>query len=155
MKIFNTGIFLFFVSFTIFAQDVDLRNATAVDRAIGESNYYFLSKHPLRDGKSSIDEIKSKMEIELKSSLAKKIISKVKVQNKSKSVQLNINDNNDAKNNSSKEVINFEFNSDIESDLTFTEPKVVFQEDSRNNILLGIIYVAKVQFLEQNFGKIK
>lgn len=146
---------LFLISFSVTAQEFDLRNAAAVEKSIGESNYYFLSKHPLKDGKLSLDEIKGKFEIDLKSSLAKKIISKVKVQNKSKSVQLNINDINDSKNNSSKEVINFEFNSNIESDLTFTEPKVVFQEDFRNGVLLGVIYVDKVQFLEQNFGKIK
>lgn len=156
MKVIVGSILVFFlVSFSVVAQDVDLRNAAAVEKSIGESNYYFLSKNPLKDGKLSLEEIKGKFEIDLKSSLAKKIISKVKVQNKSKSVQLNINDNNDSKNNSSKEVINFEFNSNIESDLTFTEPKVIFQEDFRNGILLGVIYVDKVQFLEQNFGKIK
>lgn len=156
MKVIIGSVLVFFlISSSIVAQDVDLRNATAVEKSIGESNYYFLAKHPLKDGKLTIEEIKGKFEIELKSSLAKKIISKVKVQNKTKSVQLNINDINDSKNNSSKEVINFEFNSNIESDLTLTEPKVVFQEDFRNGVLLGVIYVDKVQFLEQNFGKIK
>lgn len=156
MKVFFGSILVLIVTiFSASAQEIDLRNASAVERAIGESNYYFLSKFPMKDGKSSTEEIKNKIEIELKSSLAKKIISKVKVQNKSKSVQLNINDNNDSKNNSSKEVINFEFNSNIESDLTFTEPKVVFQDDFRNSVILGLIYVDKVQFLEQNFGKIR
>jgi hypothetical protein len=156
MKVFFGSILVLISTiFSVSAQEIDLRNASAVERAIGESNYYFLSKFPMKDGKSSTEEIKNKIEIELKSSLAKKIISKVKVQNKSKSVQLNINDNNDSKNNSSKEVINFEFNSNIESDLTFTEPKVVFQDDFRNSVILGLIYVDKVQFLEQNFGKIR
>jgi hypothetical protein len=155
MKVFFLSSVFFACSFLGYSQDVDLRNSVAVERLIGEDNYYVLTMQPFKVGNSIIEELKSKLEIELKSSLAKKIISKVKVENKSKSVQLNINDNNDAKNNSSKEVINFEFNSNIESDLTFSEAKVIFQEDNRNNVLFGLIYVDKEKFRAQNFGKIK
>jgi hypothetical protein len=104
---------------------------------------------------SSTQDQKSKMEVELKSTLAEKIISKVSIANTSRSVQLNINDSNDAKNNSSKEQINFEFNSNIKSDLTFSEAKIVFQEDNKKFNLIGLIYIDKAKFLEQNFGKIK
>jgi hypothetical protein len=73
MKVIVGSILVFFlVSFSVVAQDVDLRNAAAVEKSIGESNYYFLSKNPLKDGKLSLEEIKGKFEIDLKSSLAKK-----------------------------------------------------------------------------------
>jgi hypothetical protein len=155
MKLLFTGILLLSMCFTGYSQDVDLRDETAVERTMADDNYYVRLMLPFREAKSTIEELKSKLEIELKSSLAKKIISKVKVENRSKSVQLNINDMNDAKNNSSKEEINFEFNSNIESDLTFTEAKIIYQLDNRNNVLFGLIYVDKGKFLEQNFGKIK
>jgi hypothetical protein len=137
------------------SQEVDLRNETEVERIIGEDNYFFRSMLPISDSKFTIEELKKKLEIDLKTSLANKIISNVKVENKSKSVQLNINDNYDSRNNSSKEEINFEFNSNITSDLTFSEAKLVFKEDNKNNLLFGLIYVDKAKFLEQNFGKIK
>ncbi|MFD3407183.1 hypothetical protein SKC37_00815 [Aquirufa sp. HETE-83D] len=155
MKVLLSILLLFSISFVGLCQEVDLRNEMAVERIIGEDNYFFRSMLPIRDGKSSIEEVKRKLEIELRSSLANKIISTVKVENKSKSVQLSINDTNDARNNSTKEEINFEFNSNIKSDLTFSDAKLVFQEDNRNNVLFGLIYVDKAKFLEQNFGKIK
>ncbi len=155
MKVFLTSILLFSISFFGLSQDVDLRNENEVERVIGQENYYVRIIQPTRIVRSTLDDQKSKLEIDLKSSLAKKIISKITVANSSKSVQLNINDANDAKNNSSKEVINFEFNSNIESDLTFSEAKIIFQEDNKNFNLIGLIYVDKAKFLEQNFGKIK
>ncbi len=155
MKVFITGFLLFSISFIGFCQKVDLRDQSEVDLIIGVDNHYSLKMLPFSDGKSSIEEVKKKLEIELKSSLAKKIISKVTVANSSSSVQLKINDTNDATNNSSKEVINFEFNSNIESDLTFSQAEIIYQVDSRNSVLLGLIYVDKAKFLEQNFGKIK
>lgn len=155
MKVFITGFLLFSISFIGLCQKVDLRDQSEVDLIIGVDNHYSLKMLPFSDGKSSIEEVKKKLEIELKSSLAKKIISKVTVANSSSSVQLKINDTNDATNNSSKEVINFEFNSNIESDLTFSQAEIIYQVDSRNSVLLGLIYVDKAKFLEQNFGKIK
>lgn len=153
MKVFLTSILLFSISFFGLSQDVDLRNENEVERVIGQENYYVRIIQPTRIVRSTLDDQKSKLEIDLKSSLAKKIISKITVANSSKSVQLNINDANDAKNNSSKEVINFEFNSNIESDLTFSEAKIIFQEDNKNFNLIGLIYVDKAKFLEQNFGQ--
>lgn len=155
MKLLITGFLLFSISFIGLSQDVDLRNENEVERVIGQENYYVRIIQPTRIVRSSLEDQKSKLEIDLKSSLAKKIISKITVANSSKSVQLNINDANDAKNNSSKEVINFEFNSNIESDLTFSEARIIFQEDNKNFNLIGLIYVDKAKFLEQNFGKIK
>lgn len=156
MKVVLTFLLLFSISFVGLSQEVvDLRDETAVERMIGEENYFFRSMLPFRDGKSTMEEVKRKLEIELKSSLANKIISTVQVENKSKSVQLSINDMNDARNNSTKEEINFEFNSNIKSDLTFSDAKLVFQEDNRNNVLFGLIYVDKAKFLQQNFAKIK
>lgn len=155
MKVFLTCLSFFSISFMGLSQEVDLRNETEVERIIGEDNYFFRSMLPISDSKFTIEELKKKLEIDLKTSLANKIISNVKVENKSKSVQLNINDNYDSRNNSSKEEINFEFNSNITSDLTFSEAKLVFKEDNKNNLLFGLIYVDKAKFLEQNFGKIK
>jgi hypothetical protein len=155
MKAFFTCILVFSISFISLSQKVDLRDQSEVDQIIGVDNHYSLKILPFSVGNSSIEEVKKKLEIELKSSLAKKIISKVSVANSSKSVQLNIKDANDANNNSSKAVINFEFNSNIESDLTFSEAEIIYQVDYRNSVLLGLIYVDKAKFLEQNFGKIK
>lgn len=156
MKVLLTFLLLFSISFVGLSQVVvDLRDETAVERIIGDENYFFRSMLPFGGGKSTLEEVKRKLEIELKSSLANKIISTVQVENKSKSVQLSINDMNDARNNSTKEEINFEFNSNIKSDLTFSDAKLVFQEDNRNNVLFGLIYVDKAKFLQQNFAKIK
>ena len=155
MKAFFTSILVFSMSFIGLSQEVDLRNENELERVIGQENYYVRIIQPIRIVRSTLEDQKSKLEIELKSSLAKKIISKITVANSSKSVQLNISDANDSKNNSSKEVINFEFNSNIESDLTFSEAKIIFQEDNKNFNLIGLIYVDKAKFLEQNFGKIK
>lgn len=156
MKVLLTFLLLFSISFVGLSQVVvDLRDETAVERIIGDENYFFRAMLPFGGGKSTLEEVKRKLEIELKSSLANKIISTVQVENKSKSVQLSINDMNDARNNSTKEEINFEFNSNIKSDLTFSDAKLVFQEDNRNNVLFGLIYVDKAKFLQQNFAKIK
>ena len=155
MKLIITGIFVFLIPFIGFSQDVDLRNETEVDAVIGQDNYYVRIIQPMKIVNSSTQDQKSKMEVELKSTLAEKIISKVSIANTSRSVQLNINDSNDAKNNSSKEQIKFEFNSNIKSDLTFSEAKIVFQEDNKKFNLIGLIYIDKAKFLEQNFGKIK
>jgi hypothetical protein len=155
MKLIITGILVFLIPFIGFSQDVDLRNETEVDAVIGQDNYYVRIIQPMKIVNSSTQDQKNKMEVELKSTLAEKIISKVSIANTSRSVQLNINDSNDAKNNSSKEQINFEFNSNIKSDLTFSEAKIVFQEDNKKFNLIGLIYIDKAKFLEQNFGKIK
>ena len=155
MKLIITGILVFLIPFIGFSQDVDLRNETEVDAVIGQDNYYVRIIQPMKIVNSSTQDQKNKMEVELKSTLAEKIISKVSIANTSRSVQLNINDSNDAKNNSSKEQIKFEFNSNIKSDLTFSEAKIVFQEDNKKFNLIGLIYIDKAKFLEQNFGKIK
>jgi hypothetical protein len=140
---------------TVYCQGVDLQKEADVNMAFGATNYIYLGKYSLNGNKLTRDEIQSRFEIELKTSLAKKIISNVKVENKSKSVQLNISDNLDSRKNSIKEVINFEFNSNIESEITFREPKIILQEDAEKNILYGLIYIDKVEFLEQNFARIK
>jgi hypothetical protein len=140
---------------TVYGQDIDLRNAGDVAKTFGPSNYFFLGKYPTNVAKLKFDEIKSRAEIDLKTSLVKKIISNVKVENKSKSIQLNVIDNNDKKKSSIKEVINFEFSSNIESELTLKEPKIIFQDDGESKSLYGLIYIDKKEFLEQNFGRIK
>jgi len=140
---------------TVYSQDIDLRNEEAVYTAYGPSNYFFLGKYPLNVSKLKIDDIRSRAEIDLKTSLVKKIISNVKVENKSKSIQLNINDNNDKNKSSIKEIINFEFNSNIESELTLREPKIIFKEYSESKYLYGLIYIDKKEFLEQNFARLK
>ena len=140
---------------TVYSQGVDLQKEAEVNKAFGATNYIYLGKYSLNGNTLTREEIISRFEIELKTSLAKKIISNVKVENKSKSVQLNISDNLDSKKNSVKEVINFEFNSNIESEITFREPKTIFQEDAVKKVLYGLIYIDKAEFLEQNFGRIK
>ena len=72
MKLLFTGILVLSMCFTGYSQDVDLRDETAVERTIAEDNYYVRLMLPFREGKSTIEELKRKLEIELKSSLAKK-----------------------------------------------------------------------------------
>ena len=97
------------ISLPGYGQTIDLRNEDEVKAAYGASNYIYLGKCNLNNPSLTREEIISRFEIELKTSLAKKIISNVKVENKSKSVQLNITDNLNSKNNSVKEEIKFEF----------------------------------------------
>ena len=142
------------ISLPGYGQTIDLRNEDEVKAAYGASNYIYLGKCNLNNPSLTREEIISRFEIELKTSLAKKIISNVKVENRSKSVQLNITDNLNSKNNSVKEEIKFEFYTNIESEITFREPKTIFKEDAVKKVLYGLIYIDKVDFLEQNFGRI-
>ncbi|MEB3149923.1 MAG: hypothetical protein VKL60_12975 [Sphaerospermopsis sp.] len=155
MKLYKI-IFILSVVISIqgFGQTIDLRNEDEVNAAYGASNYIYWGKCSLNNPSLTREEIISRFEIELKTSLAKKIISNVKVENKSKSVQLNITDNLNSKNNSVKEEIKFEFYTNIESEITFREPKTIFKEDAVKKVLYGLIYIDKVDFLEQNFGRI-
>lgn len=155
MKLYKI-IFILLVVISIpgYGQTIDLRSEDEVKAAYGASNYIYLGKYNYSNSSLTREEIISRFEIELKTSLAKKIISNVKVENKSKSVQLNITDNLDSKKNSVREEIKFEFYTNIESEITFREPKTIFQEDAVKKIIHGLIYIDKSAFLEQNFGRI-
>ena len=134
---------------------LDLRQTKEVEMSLDQENYYQLSSRPYMPGVTNLEELKTQLEIDLKASLAKKIISKVRLEDKSKSVSLSVRDQSNAKNNSLREVTNFEFNSNIESTITFTDLKPVFQEDVKNKRFYGLVYINKEKFLAQNVAKIQ
>lgn len=134
---------------------LDLRQTKEVEMSLDQENYYQLSSRPYMPGVTNLEELKTQLEIDLKASLAKKIISKVRLEDKSKSVSLSVRDQSNAKNNSLREVTNFEFNSNIESTITFTDLKPVFQEDVKNKRFYGLVYINKEKFLSQNVAKIQ
>ena len=134
---------------------LDLRQTKEVEMSLEQENYYQLSSRPYMPGVTNLEELKTQLEIDLKASLAKKIISKVRLEDKSKSVSLSVRDQSNAKNNSLREVTNFEFNSNIESTITFTDLKPVFQEDVKNKRFYGLVYINKEKFLSQNVAKIQ
>ena len=140
MKLYKI-IFILLVVISIpgYGQTIDLRSEDEVKAAYGASNYIYLGKYNYSNSSLTREEIISRFEIELKTSLAKKIISNVKVENKSKSVQLNITDNLDSKKNSVREEIKFEFYTNIESEITFREPKTIFQEDAVKKVIHGLM----------------
>jgi hypothetical protein len=143
-----------FSELTLGQEGLDLRQTKEVEMALGESSYFHLASRPFVPGITNLEELKTQLEIDLKASLAKKIISKVRLEDKSKSVSLSIKDQSNSKNNSLKEVTNFEFNSNIESEITFTDLKPLFQEDAKNRRIYGLVSINKAKFLGQNLAKI-
>lgn len=133
----------------------DLTKSKEVESALAESHYFHLASRPYVPGVTNLEELKTQLEVDLKASLAKNIISKVRLEDKSKSVSLSVKDQGNRKNNSLREVTNFEFNSNIESEITFSDLKPLFQEDMRNRRLYGLIYISKEKFLVQNLAKIQ
>ncbi len=149
-------LFLLSVSQWAFGQDnFDLTKSKEVEMALMESHYFHLASRAYVPGVTNVEELKTQLEVDLKASLAKKIISRVRLEDKSKSVSLSIKDQGNAKNNSLREVTNFEFNSNIESEITFSDLKPLFQEDSKNKRFYGLIYINKEKFLVQNLAKIQ
>lgn len=149
-------LFLFAIGGELLGQGaLDLRQTKEVELSLEQGNYYQLSSRPYMPGVTNLEELKTQLEIDLKASLAKKIISKVRLEDKSKSVSLSVRDQSNAKNNSLREVTNFEFNSNIESTITFTDLKPVFQEDVKNKRFYGLVYINKEKFLAQNVAKIQ
>ncbi len=136
-------------------EGLDLRQSKEVEAALNESYYHHLASRPYIPGVTNLEELKTQLEVDIKSSLAKKIISRVRLEDKSKSVSLSVRDQGNVKNNSLKEVTNFEFNSNIESEITFSDLKPLFQEDAKNRRLYGLVYINKEKFLAQNLAKIQ
>jgi hypothetical protein len=124
-------------------EGLDLRQSKEVEAALNESYYHHLASRPYIPGVTNLEELKTQLEVDIKSSLAKKIISRVRLEDKSKSVSLSVRDQGNVKNNSLKEVTNFEFNSNIESEITFSDLKPLFQEDAKNRRLYGLVYINK------------
>lgn len=148
--------FIVLMGCKLFGQvSLDLRDSKGVEMSLEQSNYFQLSSRPYVPGVTNLEELKVQLEIDLKASLAKKIISKVRLEDKSKSVSLAVKDQSNAKNNTLREVTNFEFNSNIESEITFTDLKPEFQEDAKNKRFYGLIYINKAKFLGQNVAKIQ
>jgi len=141
-------LFLLSIGHWAFSQvSFDLTKSKEVESTLAESHYFHLASRPYVPGVTNLEELKTQLEVDLKASLAKNIISKVRLEDKSKSVSLSVKDQGNRKNNSLREVTNFEFNSNIESEITFSDLKPLFQEDMRNRRLYGLIYINKEKFL--------
>ena len=82
-------LFLLSVSQWAFGQDnFDLTKSKEVEMALVESHYFHLASRAYVPGVTNVEELKTQLEVDLKASLAKKIISRVRLEDKSKSVSL-------------------------------------------------------------------
>lgn len=125
------------------------KDENAIKNIIG-NDYFFAVRNKSFKNKD-VKEVEQELETELKTALAKKIISKVQVENSSNLSQITFNDN---KKNNSSFVMNYNFTTNVESKITFTEPVVKFNYDNKNKILYGLITVVKKDFLDQNYAKL-
>ena len=132
---------------------INLKDDKAVDNTFGDDYLYFVGSVDYT-GKSVNSQLKLELESQLKSGLAKQIISKIKVVNNSKFSQITFNNTNKTKNLPS-EVMKYEFSTDIESKLSFSNPIIRYQNEVGEKKLYGLIAVAKKEFIEQNFTKLK
>jgi len=106
-------------------------------------------------GKTSSQQLRLELESQLKTGLAKQIISKIKVINNSKFSQITFNNNSNKGKNIPSEIIKYEFSTDIESKLSFTSPIIRYQDEIGEKRLYGLIAVVKKDFIDQNFTKLK
>ena len=132
---------------------INLKDDKAVDNTFGDDYLYFVGSVDYT-GKSVNSQLKLELESQLKSGLAKQIISKIKVVNNSKFSQITFNNTNKTKNLPS-EVMKYEFSTDIESKLSFSNPIIRYQNEVGEKKLYGLIAVARKEFIEQNFTKLK
>ena len=131
----------------------DFKDAAAVKAALNNSYFYAVESMPFKNGKD-VQSVKQQLELQLKSALAKKIISNIKVTNSSTKSNTSLNINNN-KNSRYTDIVKYEFASKIESKLSFTEPVIQFQEDYKNKMVNGLIAIVKRDFLDQNYSKLK
>lgn len=141
---------LLFIKFNVDAQDVpDIKDELSVKNTIGNNFFYTVQFKSYKN--KNLQNVKEELEVQLKSSLAKKLISKIKVENTSNLTQLSFNDE---KKNTSSFVMNYNFSTNIESQLTFSQPFIQFQEDAKSKNVYGLIAIDKIRFLDQNYAKI-
>ena len=146
---------IFFLNKNVDAQSVpNLKDNNAVTNAFGNDYLYFTSAIDYK-GKTSSQQSRLELESQLKTGLAKQIISKIKVINNSKFSQITFNNNSNKGKNLPSEIIKYEFSTDIESKLSFTSPIIRYQDEIGEKRLYGLIAVVKKDFIDQNFTKLK
>jgi hypothetical protein len=146
---------IFFLNKNVDAQSVpNLKDNNAVTNAFGNDYLYFTSALDYK-GKTSSQQLRLELESQLKTGLAKQIISKIKVINNSKFSQITFNNNSNKGKNIPSEIIKYEFSTDIESKLSFTSPIIRYQDEIGEKRLYGLIAVVKKDFIDQNFTKLK
>lgn len=146
---------IFFLNKNVDAQSVpNLKDNNAVTNAFGNDYLYFTSAIDYK-GKTSSQQLRLELESQLKTGLAKQIISKIKVINNSKFSQITFNNNSNKGKNIPSEIIKYEFSTDIESKLSFTSPIIRYQDEIGEKRLYGLIAVVKKDFIDQNFTKLK
>jgi hypothetical protein len=131
----------------------DFKDAAAVKAALNSTYFYAVESMPFKNGKD-VESVKQQLELQLKTALAKKIISNIKVANSSTKSNTSLNLNN-SKNANSTDIVSYEFTSKIESKLSFTEPVIQYQEDYKTKMVNGLIAIVKRDFLDQNYSKLK
>ncbi len=131
----------------------NLKDDKAVSNAFGSE--YLFTTHSIEFKDRVTPQIKLELESQLKSELAKQIISRIKVVNNSKFSQISFNNNNNKGNAKPSEIIKYEFSTDIESKLSFANPIIRYQEEKFEKKLYGVIAVGKKEFLDQNYTKLK
>jgi hypothetical protein len=117
------------------------------------NNVYFYAVDIKLYKNRDINEVKQELENQLKTVLAKKMISNIQVANNSSKSNTTLNLTND-KNGKSSDIIKYEFTTKIESKITFTNPVILFQENTKTKVLVGLIAVDKKNFLDQNYNKL-
>jgi len=131
----------------------DFKDAAAVKAALNNTYFYTVESMPFKNGKD-VEGVKPQLELQLKTALAKKIISNIKVANSSTKSNTSLNLNNN-KNANSTDIVKYEFTSKIESKLSFTEPIIQYQVDYKTKMVNGLIAIVKRDFLDQNYSKLK
>ena len=133
---------------------INLKDDKAVDNTFGDDYLYFVGSVDYT-GKSVNSQLRLELESQLKAGLAKQIISKISVVNNAKFSQISFNNNSNKTKNLPSEVMKYEFSTDIESKLSFSNPIIRYQNEVGEKKLYGLIAVAKKEFIEQNFTKLK
>ena len=131
----------------------DFKDAAAVKAALNSTYFYAVESMPFKNGRD-VESVKQQLELQLKTALAKKIISNIKVANSSTKSNTSLNLSNN-KNATSTDIVSYEFTSKIESKLSFTEPVIQYQEDYKTKMVNGLIAIVKRDFLDQNYSKLK
>jgi hypothetical protein len=138
------------IKFNVDAQNLpDIKDELSVKNALGNKYFYTVQFKSYKN--KDLQNVKQELEVQLKSSLAKNLISKIKIENTSNLTQLSFNDE---KKNTSSLVMKYDFITNIESKLTFSQPIIQFQEDAKAKNIYGLIAVDKKSFLDQNYSKI-
>ena len=161
MNFFSTKIGFTFFLLTFVAIQIHV-NAQIVpnlkdDKAVSSAyaNEYLYITHSIVFKDKVTPQIKLELESQLKTELAKQIISRIKVVNNSKFSQITFNNNNNKSNAKPSEIVKYEFSIDIESKISFANPIIRYQEEKSEKKLYGLIAVIKKEFLDQNYTRLK